>query len=35
MASVGPLSGRGTGDPPPELTVGWKTDFSRHTVPLS
>jgi hypothetical protein len=25
----------GSGDPPPGLTAGWKTDFSRHTVPLS
>ena len=35
MASVGPLAGLGEGDPPPGLTAGWKTDFSRHTVPLS
>jgi hypothetical protein len=35
MASVGPLAGLGEGDPPPGLTSGWRTDFSRHTVPLS
>jgi Protein of unknown function (DUF3179) len=35
MASIGPLAGLGEGDPPAGLTAGWKTDFTRHTVPLS
>ncbi len=35
MADIGSLAGLGEAGPPPALTAGWKTDFSRHTVPLA
>ncbi len=33
LGPVGP--GLGEADPPPPIAAGWRTDFSRHTVPLS
>jgi len=36
LAKVGPIGpGLGEASPPPPVTFGWKTDFSRHSVPLS